>query len=248
MITDYPSEQVSAAIDSVASEVLAEASVTKPPIDAFCIAERLGLAVLRDGQAGVRARFVRFAGESTASRPTIYVADDPRAERRQWAVAHEIGEHCAHRVFENLGLAPLEAPPAAREEIANLLAGRVLLPRDWFFAAGAAAEWDLLDLKARFVNASHEIVARRMLEMPVPVIITLWDQQRMQWRRGNLPARTPPLTLAERDVWQAAHSLRQPARCNSSDLPDGIDDIRAWPIHEPEWRREIVRTQLADEW
>jgi predicted transcriptional regulator len=248
MIAELPGEQVRDAIDCVATEVLAEAGVTAPPVDAFCIAGRLGLSVLRDNETGVRARFVRRAGATTGSRPTIYLADEPRVERRQWAVAHEIGENYAHRVFENLGLAPVDAPPAAREDVANRIAGSLLLPRDWFSAAGVTSDWDLLDLKAQFVTASHELVARRMLEMSIPVIITLCDQQKLQWRRSNTLRRPPALTPAERDAWQAAHGFSQPARCNSSELPDGIEDIRAWPIHEPEWRREIVRTQLADAW
>lgn len=244
MIADLPSEQVSDVIDCVAAEVLAEAGVAAPPVDAFYVAKRLGLSVLRDNQAVVRARFVRLAG----AQPTILLADEPRSERRQWAVAHEIGEHCAHRVFTKLGLTPVVAPPAAREEIANRVAGRLLLPRVWFLTAGAKVDWDLLELKAQFATASHEMVARRMLEMPAAVIVTLWDQGKIQWRRSNTMHRPPQLTAGERDAWQAAHQLAQPARCDRSELPEGVDDIRAWPIHEPDWRREIVRTQLAEQW
>jgi hypothetical protein len=163
-------------------------------------------------------------------------------------VAHEIGEHCAHRVFAELGLTPVDAPPAAREDVANRLAGRLLLPRKWFVTAGGAVDWDLLELKRKFATASHEMVVRRMLEMPALVIITLWDQGNIQWRRSNVMHSPPPPTAAEHNAWQAAHRLAQPARCDGSELPEGVEDIRAWPIHEPEWRREIVRTKLAEAW
>ena len=49
------------------------------------------------------------------------IASDPRAERRQWAVAHEVGESLANRVFGQLGVSFGDIPPAARERVANLL-------------------------------------------------------------------------------------------------------------------------------
>ena len=83
-----------------------------------------------DRQQG-RARYVRL-GSHRAARPkaTILLRPDPRCERRQWAVAHEIGEHVAHRVFHLLGIDPREAAPDRRERAANHLAGRLLLPAD----------------------------------------------------------------------------------------------------------------------
>ena len=179
-----------------------------------------------------RARFVRL-GAAGGPQPTILLADDPRPERRHWAVAHEIGEHQAHLVFDHLGLSPADAEPAAREAVANRLAGCLLLPRDWFLADGADCAWDLFELKARYATASHEMVARRMLEMPPPAIITLFDHDRPQWRRSNVPGRTPPLSPAERDARQAAHDCGEPTWCEASELPDGIDDVRAGPSTNP---------------
>ena len=42
------------------------------------------------------------------SRATILLRPEPRHERRHWAVAHEIGEHVAHRVFAGWGADPRE--------------------------------------------------------------------------------------------------------------------------------------------
>jgi hypothetical protein len=78
------------------------------------------------------------------------------------------------------------------------------------------------------------------------VIVTLFDQGQARWRCSNLAGRTPPLTTAERDARQAAHVLDESARCDVGELPDGIEDVRAWPIHEPPWQREIIRTQVAE--
>lgn len=260
MLPEIPDEQLRQVLEAIAREILREAEVARPPVDAFCVAERLGLIIARDRPvaAGVeqpRARFVRLAAgnglvpsamsDRQEGQGAILLADDPRRERRQWAVAHEIGESRAYRVFNELGVDPREAPPAAREEIANRLANSLLLPRDWFLRDGVSVDWDLFDLKAIYVTASHELIARRMLEMPLAVIVTVADQGRCVWRRGNRGSRTPPLTPPERAAWIAAHDGGQPVACERGELPDGVDDVRAWPIHEPGWRREIIRTELT---
>ncbi len=248
MLAEIPAEQVRDAVEGVAREILAEAGVDAPPVDAFAVAQRLGIVIAREFGAEVRARFVRLGGGTADGRPAILVADDPRPERRQWAVAHEIGENQAYRVFAELGVDPVDAPAGAREAAANRLAGCLLLQRAWFLADGCALDWNLLELKARYATASHELIARRMLEMPPPIIITLFDQGRQQWRRGNGGLRTPPLTPPESAARQAAYNFGRSARCDPAELPDGVEDVRAWPIHEPDWKREIIRTELTDAW
>jgi Zn-dependent peptidase ImmA (M78 family) len=247
MLAEIPFEQVRDVVDGVAQRILAAAGIAGPPVDAFEVARRLGIVLAWDDATDVRARFVRLPAAAGDRQPTILVADDPRPERRHWAVAHEIGECEAHRVFAELGVDPRHAPPGAREAAANQLAGRLLLPRDWFAADGAELAWDLVELKARYATASHELIARRMLEMAPPAIITVFDHDRQKWRRGNC-GRTPPLTPPECAARRAAHRLGRPAQCDRRELPDGIDDVRAWPVHEPNWKREIIRAELAEAW
>lgn len=247
MSPDIPEEQVCTVVEGVALEVLAEGGVFEPPVDAMLLARRLGMIVARDGVSEVRARLVRLNGSDGPDHGTILLADEPRPERRHWAVAHEIGESFAYRVFEDLGLQAVDAPPSAREAVANRLAGCLLLPREWFLRDGAALDWDLFELKMRYATASNEMIARRMLEMPPPVIVTLADHGRRQWRRSNRHFRTPPMTQPEIDAWQVAHVRGEPAQCDSGELPEGIGDVRVWPIHEPDWKREIIRTALSDE-
>jgi Zn-dependent peptidase ImmA (M78 family) len=246
MFAEIPGEQLRAALERAAHEVLAEAAVTEPPVDAIEVASRLGMIVAREKGAQQRARFVQIGGASRGQ-AAILLADDPRVERRHWAVAHEIGEAYAYRVFAELGVDPLHAASGARESIANHLAGSLLLPHDWFAMEGEALDWDLARLKERFATASHELIARRMLEMPPPVIITLFDQNKQQWRRSNV-GRPGTLLVAEGDARRAAFTLGEAIRCEPSELPEGVVDVRAWAIHEPEWKREIVRTGLAEAW
>jgi Zn-dependent peptidase ImmA (M78 family) len=247
MLAEIPEEQARMAVEGIAQGILREAGILAPPVDAFELAQRLGILVARDGASDTRARFVRFGGGGD-SQGARYVAEDPRPERRQWAVAHEVGESEAYRVFAELGVSAAETPAAAREAVANRLAGCLLLPYEWFRADGYAVEWDLFALKQRYATASHEMIARRMLEMSPAVIITLLDQGRKVWRKSNRLFRAPPMTPAELDVWKVAHESGEAAQADHLELPDGIDDVRAWPVHEVEWKREIVRTELSGEW
>ena len=246
MLVEIPAEQLLETINHCAAELLAEAGIDCPPVDALVIAKRLGLLVAQDQQSDVRARFVRLGQPTRATRGTILLADDPRPERRQWAVAHEIGEFAAHRVFTQLGIDPEDLVSAEREQMANHLANALLLPCDWFRADGFAVDWDLFELKQIYATASHELIARRMLSMSPAVIISLFDQGKLVWRKSNVQRRPPPLVPAETSTWQAAHEKCQPAQYECHDLPEGLRDVRCWPVHEPAFQREILRTALED--
>ena len=238
---ELTTEELSAALDCVASEVLNEAGADGPPVDAFAVAQSLGFAVAWDDRQTGRARLLRLADDDGPPQASIMLRSDPRHERRQFAIAHEIGEALAHRVFRKLGVAPAEIHLGAREQVANHLAGRLLLPTAWFGPAAIKCCWDLMALKRSFSTASHELIARRMLDFPPPVIITIVDAGRVTFRRTNLPGRAPPMCQAERQCQQRSSATGQFSQKEMSAMA-----VRAWPIHEPAWRREILRTELCD--
>jgi hypothetical protein len=243
MLAEFTREELAAGLDAVVDELFAESGVEAPPIDAFAIARALGLAVAWDDSQMERARNVRLQSRRTSlPRGTILLRPDPRSERRQWAVAHEIGEHVAHRAFAAWGVDPRETAPNAREAVANALAGRILLPTSWFMLDARQMQWDLLAIKRRYPSASHELIARRMLECPPPVVITIFDRDRMTFRRGNLRGRTPPLSAAEKAAQQRTHEGGESCRRKSDNCR-----ISAWPVHEADWKREILRTEVDEE-
>lgn len=248
MDSQIPAEELVAALDATAADTLWEAGVEGPPVDAALIAERLGLVVAQDHAMPGRGRFARLAlgGSTVAAQGTIVVGPAERPERLQWAIAHEIGESMAHRVFATLGVCPAEATPAAREQVANHLASCLLLPRRWFAADGHAFDWDLYRLKHRYATASHELIARRMLEMRPPIVITLCDQGHVQWRRSNMVRRPPPLLPEEERAWRNAHRTGEPAVVHVDGATRGLESVCAWPVHEPDWKREILRSAIVD--
>lgn len=247
MLSEIPDDEFAAALDACAAEVLWEAGIDGPPVDALAVAEGLRLVVTRDYSMQNRGRFVRLADreENGGGVGTIVVGVAERPEREQWAVAHEIGESIAYRVFERLGVAFDEALPTARELVANRLASALLLPRRWFAVDGREHDWDLLELKERYSTASHELIARRMLEMRPAIVITVCDQGRVHWRRSNVSSRPPDLLREEKSAWQAVHHSGMPT-CETLDSDTGLERVQCWPVNEPGWKREIIRSEVTE--
>jgi hypothetical protein len=248
MIAEIAEDEFAAALDACCAEAIWEAGVLEPPVDAFAVASGLGLDVAWDRTMPARGRFVRLVAEKECHPDrggTIVVGAAERPEREQWAVAHEIGESIAYRVFERLGVAFDESLPTARERVANRLASSLLLPRRWFAADGVETDWDLLALKERYVTASHELIARRMLEMRPPIVITVCDLGRVRWRQSNVAPRPPVLAREERSAWRETH-LTGLTVAATPDLESGLQSVRCWPIHEPDWKREILRSEVVE--
>lgn len=248
MLPEIPADEFAGALDACTADVLWEADVVAPPVDAVHVARRLGMTVAQDICLNSRARFVRLADENGrgGSQTTIVVAPAERPEREQWAVAHEIGESVAFRVFDALGVKPDGAPPNARELVANALAGCLLLPREWFAADGASLDWDLFALKRKYSTASHELIARRMLDMRAPVVLTVCDHGRVTWRCSNVSTRAPGMLTAELAAWRESHATGLPCGEALEAAATGLQSVRCWPIHEPEWKREILRSEIAE--
>lgn len=257
MLAEIPVEEFRLTLDRCAEDLLWEASIDRPPVDAFLLASRLGMTVARDATLGGRARFARLQSEaslgagSRGALEAIVVAPDDRAERRQFAVAHEVGEARAHRVYEALGIDPREASAGARERVADALAGRLLAPRRWLDGVWRDVDGDLLALKEVFATASYELVARRSLEtVRAPLIVTVTDHGAVTWRRWNLSGPAPGRLRLEIDCQLYAHEAGDPTWGDGRDEPHSlggapVERVRCWPIHEPGWRREIAFTEVV---
>lgn len=219
-------------LDEVAAEVLDRTKVTAPPVDALLVAGRLRILVAFDaGQQG-RARHKKLAGA-----PSIFLKPDERPERVQWAAAHELGEVLAHRVAERADISADELASGLREQIANQMASRLLLPRAWFFSDAERLGGSLPQLKAIYRTASHELIAWRLLDLPNPSIVTIFDKGRMVRRRASSGGQAPPLSAIERACWRQVHQSGQVLQ----HAVGGIV-VQGCPVHEPHWKREILRT------
>jgi uncharacterized protein DUF955 len=241
MHSDCIVSQLDSTIDDTVTQFLKASRLNKPPVDSIVVADRLGFAIVWDERQIGRARIAMVApGRGRLPLPTIFLRPDPRPERVQWALAHEIGEAAIANVLKKARLNADQLHDQAREQCANLFARRLLLPSAWFASSAREFDFDLLALKQIYSTASHELIAWRMLDLPHPAIVSLFDHGRLQSRRSNLSGQLPPVNRAEANAWRQAHGTNKSVRLDS---PTRID---AWPIHEPAWRREIVRTEVAE--
>lgn len=228
------SEHWGSAIDAVVMETLAVAKFTSPPVNAAIIAQSNGFEIVRDEMQTSRGHH-----KSVAQKSVLFIKPDVRPERLHWAIAHEIGEAIAYRVFEVAGVSLDDPESPNREQVANRLASHLLLPTESFHETCSACNNDLVELKESFSTASHELIAMRWLDFPEPVVITILDNGQVTRRlsNGSHPGRT--LMPVEQEVWRECHETGEPTETSDAELNVRV---RVWPVHEETWKREILRT------
>jgi len=233
MLDDMPREEVTTTVDKMVDELLDTAGLTQPPVDTIALAQQhLGMIVVLDQRQPQRGRAQRTLGKKQ-----IYLRPEPREERHQWTVAHEIGEHLKSELLARLGIEPTQAGAMAGESLANLFAYRLLVPTRWFADDAKTMEYDLLALKQRYATSSHEVLAWRFLDLPEPCVVTIIDNERIHRRRSNAWPTKRELLPAEVKCWKyvTEHGKAKVVR-------DDEWTVTGWPVHQLDWKREILRS------
>ena len=229
------SREWDATLASIARDILRKANIVEPPVDPIEIACRLEFRVLMDDRLGARA-----LSRESAQATVIVLGPEERYERLCFATAHEIGESHTGLVWERSAWDPKWLTGDVREDVANRLAGHLLCPRNWFWPSALESDFDLPRLKRRFATASHEVIAKRMLDFDIPTVITVYDKGRRSKRLANFEGRSSELPI-EQKVWKKCHTSGSAMDVSR----DGLR-VQAWPVHEDGWKREIVRTTPLD--
>jgi IrrE N-terminal-like domain len=238
MFDDFSCQDVLAIIDRSVDEILATAGIVEPPVDTIALARNhLGIEVYIDRSQPQRGRAQRSAGQKQ-----IYLKPEPTEERQQWTVAHEIGEHLKPELLQRLGVEPDDARAMAGESLANLLAYHLLVPTAWFRADAPAANYDVLVLKKRYRTASHEVVAWRLLDLPEPCVVSIIDNGHVYRRRSNAWPVRRQLEPPEQQCQKYVNYHSKPAVVQK----DGWT-VHGWPVHQADWRREILRSRRDEE-
>jgi hypothetical protein len=237
MIEDLPREELLAAVDRTVDELLQAAGIVGAPVDAIELAQRhLEMVVCLDGRQAQRGRAQRGGG-----RRQIFLRPEPTEERHQWTVAHEIGEHMKPFLLQRLGIEPQRTRAMMGESLANLFAYHLLAPNAWFAADARDVDYDVLELKKRYRTASHEVLAWRLLDLPQPCIITIIDNDHIHRRRSNAWQVRRQLEPAEEKCQRYVHYYSRPTRVQEDDWT-----VQGWPVHQADWKREILRSIIAD--
>jgi hypothetical protein len=235
---DRPREDVLAAIDALVDELLERAGIREPPVDAIALAQRhLGMVVCLDRRQPTRGRVQRAGGQSQ-----IYLRPEPREERHQWTVARQIGESLKPQLYQRLGWDADTPSVLTGESLLNLFSSHLLIPTRWFAQDAFAYDNDLLKLKKeRYRTASHEVLALRFLDLPEPCVITIVDNEQIHRRKSNGPRVPQELTPVERKCQRYVHRYGR-----SRTVQEKGWTVYGWPVHQNDWKREILRSLVQD--
>ena len=127
------------------------------------------------------------------------------------------------------------------ESPANLFAARLLVPTPWLQSEGQASGWDLPALAEVFGTAGMELIAWRQLDLDEPCIITIVDNDRVTRRRSNAWPVNRKLHAVEQACQRQVSEHGRPRRLQA----DGWT-VHGWPIHKPDWKREILRSVYCE--
>lgn len=163
-------------VDSAASELLAEAGVSEPPVDAYFLAKRLGVQVVHASMNQDVSGMLIRDGEAL----TVGLNSKQARQRQRFTLAHELGHLRLHRgrplIVDSLVRVNLRDSTSAtatdREEIeANRFAASLLMPEAMIRAAVAnAATGRPVQLQrelAQLFDVSAEAMGYRLINLGI---------------------------------------------------------------------------------
>lgn len=201
--------------EGVASAVHNETGL-EAPIDAFDLADHCGLRI----EPGPR-------GTASLDGDVIRYDVSARPVRQHGMVAHET----AHHVLR------LHAEPDP-EPAARYVAGALMLPRATFDRDLRETAWDLERLRAKHLNCSAEMIARRIVELR-DAVVTVLDN-------GKVRTRVYSPWIAE---WAGAPRLLRLSRVERELVDAALETgevqregelLAAYPVFDGVHRRVIV--------
>ncbi len=237
MPDDLTREEVVSVLDQIIEGLLEKAGISQPPVDAIALAQQhLGMTVVLDSRQPERGRIQR-AGR----KPQIFLRPEPTEERHQWTVALEIGHHLREQIHGQLNLTEEEAKNLTGESLRTLFSSRLLVPTVFFVADAKATKNDLLALKKRYPTASHEVISLRFLDLPFPTVVTIVDNDHIHRRKSNGPKITQEMEAIEKKCQQYVNRYSR-----TRTMTEGNWSVQGWPVHQSDWKREILRS-VVDE-
>jgi predicted transcriptional regulator len=235
MIDDLSREDLLAAVDRAVDELLAAAGVTAPPVDVLTIAVgHLAWTIRHDDRARRRSA-KRDVGDG------VVIPRGMSTEQTQFAVARAIGAERKPDILRSLGIPPREQRGLLGISPAELFAEHLLLPAPWFGLAARELDFDVLKLQSLFSTTGHQLIAKRLLDLPEPCLITTVDNGTVVCRRSNAWQVNRRLSPAEDACRLDVERRGQPHHVRR----DGWT-VRGWPVPRSGGSRMILRAVLDE--
>jgi len=227
MPEDLPREEVLLVIDRSIDELLEEAGVACPPVDAVVLAKR----------HPVLAETLEKRLSRAKATP-----DEMDPDELQWIAATVVGDDAKPIILRHLGIDPADRRPLTGESLSSLYATRLLLPEACFPGDAAECAFDLLALKDRYRTASHERIAFRLLDLPEPCVITIVDNDEVYKRKSNAWRVSKELAAAEKKCQRYVSEHRKVGEARG-----GKWRVQGWPVPHSMWNRVVLRSVFEGE-
>ena len=240
---DFSQDELLEAVERLVSGLLERAGVVAPPVDALHLAEEhLGIPVevVEPAEEDETGRRRPRARPSTAG--GIAITSDMSVEQQQKAAADGIARTLIPDLLRRVGVVPGSETRQFVTHLRGLIVPRVLIPTRLLRAALKECKYDVPALKDRFVTATTEAVALRLLDLDEPCVISIVDDGVVAVRRGNRSAETRKLTEAEQQCVDKIMEVDLPHRVRT-----GGWTAQGWPVPERPFRRIILRAVRDDE-
>jgi hypothetical protein len=232
VVEELSRDDVVQCVDRAVEELLTQARVKAPPVDAIALTRHVGLPTAEKPRQGHAPRANR-SPPTTDTTPCAATSE----EQRQWEAAQAIGKHLQPQLLQQLGFVSGEKKPPMGESLSGLFARHLLLPSAWFSADAASFDFELFQLKERYRSATHEMIAFRLLDLPEPCIITLVVDDKVHRRRSNAWPVKKRLEPAEAECLRAVTRDGQPHT-----LRAGGWTVWGWPLWHGGCNREVLRS------
>lgn len=172
---------------------------------------------------------IRFSSEASLCGNVIHVDQSQRPERQRRHVGHEL----AHALLEDAGLDPED------ERAADYLAAAMALPWSEFRRDVRLVGRNPWLLKERHPLASHEAIARRIIEVCDPGVLWVWDLGPGPRDENLYKIISPGWRWPLRDPTPIERSAMQGALDAGGKPSEPIGGILAWAVVEPPRRRVL---------
>ena len=237
---DFSQDDLFDAIDRAVRKLLDAEGVTRPPVDAVTLAQdAFGLTVVEaepeDDEPG------RFGPRPPRRRSREVVLHPEQSVAARHAVcARACGKELVPGILSRLGVTPGTENRSAANQLAGLIAPRLLMPGHWWERDARRAGFDLLALKGTYSNVGWELLLLRTLDIDEPAVVAVVDDGVASTRRSNRQPVGRGLLASEVLCLERVRAEREPQHARR----DGWTS-HGWPTAGP-YARILLRSVPDD--
>jgi len=237
-MSEFNTEELHDAIDRSVSTLLIQQGIEEPPVNAVRLIQdvfgyRVVIADDDDGEPGTRPP--RRRPRELAFAPT----HSPTAQ--QSLAARACAKEMLPGIFQKLGIVPGTEHRGAMNQMAAIVAPRLLLPTRWFERDSRRMNYDIARLRERYPRVASEWIAHRLLDFEELCVIAIVDDGTVSSRRGCMIATTKKLTEAEELCIEKVMEAGEPQTVRREGWTS-----RGFPIPDGPFNRIILRSVPDD--